>query len=309
MAGFWLIPDMPKALDPREASRIWELTSEIAVIVALFGTGIRIDNLASYRRWRPTIRLLVLAMPLTIAGVAFLGYAFAGMTLAGAILLGAVLAPTDPVLAEDVQVGSPTEGGEHPVRFALTTEAGLNDGLAFPFVYLGLIVGSAAFSATSLLTEWLLHDVGALSHHHSDPRSVSRSCANGGLDPATDKTAFSCGISFQDKHASDFEPHDELTPKTRYPKLRAAEQDATAQFLARPRRVPVRYLLQIPVSELIRVKQALRNLNAPLGKIPHDGVPPNITSKLHARAESGSPSQRPWHNVAPLNHRSGKQCC
>jgi NhaP-type Na+/H+ or K+/H+ antiporter len=81
------------------------------------------------------------------------------MTLAGAILLGAVLAPTDPVLAGDVQVGAPTEGGEHPVRFTLTTEAGLNDGLAFPFVYLGLIVGAEGFLVGDLATEWLARDV------------------------------------------------------------------------------------------------------------------------------------------------------
>ena len=64
------------------------------------------------------------------------------MTVGGAILLGAVLAPTDPVLAGDLQIGPPLEGKEHPVRFALTTEAGLNDGLAFPFVYLALHVAS-----------------------------------------------------------------------------------------------------------------------------------------------------------------------
>lgn len=159
MAAFSLIPGMPEALDPREAPRLWELTSELAVIVALFGTGLRLDNLSSYRRWQPTVRLLALAMPLTIAAVAFMGYTFAGMTLAGAILLGAVLAPTDPVLAGDVQVGPPTEGGEHPIRFALTTEAGLNDGLAFPFVYLGLLVGSVGLSMQAILEDWLLIDV------------------------------------------------------------------------------------------------------------------------------------------------------
>ncbi len=88
-----------------------------------------------------------------------MGYTLAGMTLAGAILLGAVFAPTDPVLAGDVQVGPPTEGGEHPIRFALTTEAGLNDGLAFPFVYLGLLVGSLGFSTQAILQDWLLVDV------------------------------------------------------------------------------------------------------------------------------------------------------
>jgi NhaP-type Na+/H+ or K+/H+ antiporter len=156
---FSLIPGMPEVVDPRSRPRLWELTSELAVIVALFGTGLRIDNLTSYRRWRPTVRLLAVVMPLTIAGVALLGWFLAGMTLAGALLLGAVLSPTDPVLAGDVQVGPPTEGGEHPVRFSLTAEAGLNDGLAFPFVYLALIVAAEGFAPGSWGLEWLARDV------------------------------------------------------------------------------------------------------------------------------------------------------
>ena len=158
-AAFSLVPGMPDAFDPRTSPRLWERLSELAVIVALFGTGLRIDNLANYKRWQPTFRLLLVAMPLTILAVGLLGYWLAGMTLAGAILLGAVLAPTDPVLAGDVQVGPPTEGGEHPVRFTLTTEAGLNDGLTFPFVYLGLILGAEGFLLADLATEWFLRDV------------------------------------------------------------------------------------------------------------------------------------------------------
>lgn len=157
--AFSFIPGMPAAFDPRTAPKIWELTSELAVIVALFGTGLRIDNLRSYPRWRPTVRLLAIVMPLTILSVALLGWALAGMTLAGALLLGAVLAPTDPVLAGDVQVGPPTEGGEHPVRFSLTAEAGLNDGLAFPFVYLGLIIAAEGFAPGSWGLEWFARDV------------------------------------------------------------------------------------------------------------------------------------------------------
>ncbi len=159
MLAFTFVPGMPEVLDPRTSPRLWERLSELAVIVALFGTGLRIDSLTNYRRWQPTVRMLLVAMPLTILGVACLGYWLAGMTLAGAILLGAVLAPTDPVLAGDVQVGPPTEGGEHPVRFTLTTEAGLNDGLAFPFVYLGLIVGAEGFLIGDIATEWFPRDV------------------------------------------------------------------------------------------------------------------------------------------------------
>ena len=158
-AIFAAVPGLSHAWDPREAPKLWERLSELAVIVALFGTGLRIDRLTDYKRWQPTIRLLAFAMPLTIILVAALGYWWAGMTIAGAVLLGAVLAPTDPVLAGDVQVGRPTEGGEHPVRFTLTTEAGLNDGLAFPFVYLGLLIGAQGFEVGDLVGEWFLRDV------------------------------------------------------------------------------------------------------------------------------------------------------
>ncbi len=156
---FTFVPGVPTVPDPRTDPFIWEIVSEIAVIVALFGTGLRLDEVTNWARWKPTIRLLVIAMPLTIFATAALGVVIGGMTVAGAIMLGAVLAPTDPVLAGDVQVGAPQEGGEHPVRFTLTTEAALNDGLAFPFVYLGLLIAAEGFAPTDLLFEWFARDV------------------------------------------------------------------------------------------------------------------------------------------------------
>lgn len=158
-AATLLIPGIPTMPDPREAPLPWELLSELTVIVALFGAGMRIDSLRPWRRWIPTFRMLAIAMPLTILAVALLGVGVAGLTAAGAILLGAVLAPTDPVLASDVQVGPPHEGEEPPVRFTLTTEAGLNDGLAFPFVYLGLIVAAEGLNPGAWALDWVLRDV------------------------------------------------------------------------------------------------------------------------------------------------------
>ncbi len=159
LLAYILVPGMPSVLDPTVAPRLWELMSEMVLIVVLFATGLRIDRIGNYRSWQPALRLLLIAMPLTIASVAVLGWALAGMTVAGAVLLGAVLAPTDPVLAGDVQVGPPLEGNEHPVRFTLTAEAGLNDGLAFPFVYLGLLIATEGADPSDWLLEWLLRDV------------------------------------------------------------------------------------------------------------------------------------------------------
>ncbi len=156
---FGWIDGMPEAISPLTLPKPWEVVSELCVIAGLFGVGLRIDRLSDYSRWSPTVRLLVIGMPLTILAVAALGWQAAGMTLAGALLLGSVLAPTDPVLAGDVQVGRPTEGGEHPVRFTLTTEAGLNDGLAFPFVHLSVAVALASAVTPELLGEWAARDV------------------------------------------------------------------------------------------------------------------------------------------------------
>lgn len=159
MGCYQVLPNMPELFDPLQSPRIWEVASELVVIVVLFATGLSIDRMPGWKHWRSTIRLLAIAMPLTIAAVALLGWGLAGMTVAGAVTLGAVLAPTDPVLAGDVQVGPPTKGGEHPVRFTLTTEAGLNDGLAFPFVYLGLAIAAQGSHPDTWALQWLAIDL------------------------------------------------------------------------------------------------------------------------------------------------------
>ncbi|MGM0585104.1 MAG: cation:proton antiporter [Pseudomonadota bacterium] len=159
MVGSLLFPSVVAGIDPTENPATWEIAAELVVIIVLFATGLRIDDLGGRKLWWPTVRLLAITMPLTIAAVALLGWSLAGLTVGGAILLGAVLAPTDPVLAGDLQIGPPLEGKEHPVRFALTTEAGLNDGLAFPFVYLALHVASQGADPALWLAEWLAWDV------------------------------------------------------------------------------------------------------------------------------------------------------
>ena len=156
LIGLTPLPDgMP--LDPQENRAVIEHVTEITVIVALMGVGLALDrplrprDRATWAAWSPTWRLLAVAMPLCIAAVALLGWAF-GLAPAAALLLGAVLAPTDPVLASDVQVAGPQTGEDaaeedDDVRFSLTSEAGFNDGLAFPFVMAAVMLSvEGAFS-------------------------------------------------------------------------------------------------------------------------------------------------------------------
>lgn len=143
-------------IEPLRDFELIERAAEFAVIIALFSAGIRIDRPLTWRGWSSSARLIAIAMPLTILGVAAFAHLAMGLSLGAAIVLGAVLAPTDPVLAGEVQVGPPGEGDEGEPRFALTSEAGLNDGFAFPFVFLGLFIAGAG---TDWVGEWLLADV------------------------------------------------------------------------------------------------------------------------------------------------------
>lgn len=156
-----LLPFSPNVgVNPLENRYLTERLTEFVVIVSLMGAGLKLDRPVSWRGWSSTWRLLGIAMPLTIAGIALLGWAVLGLGAAAALLLGAALAPTDPVLASDVQVGPPQSGKEDDVRFALTSEAGLNDGAAFPFVYLAIAVAlSQAAGGEPFLADWLLIDV------------------------------------------------------------------------------------------------------------------------------------------------------
>jgi NhaP-type Na+/H+ or K+/H+ antiporter len=147
------------AFNPLENRRLTEHMTEIVVIVALMGAGLKLDRKVGLRRWGTTWRLLGIAMPLTITSIALLGHWVLGLGVASAILLGASLAPTDPVLASDIQVGPPQSGEEDDVRFALTSEAGLNDGLSFPFVHLAVAIALAGTNGTDLMQDWVLIDV------------------------------------------------------------------------------------------------------------------------------------------------------
>lgn len=133
--------------------------SELIVIVSLTAAGLAIDLKAGWKRWNATWRLLGVAMPLTILALMGLGH-WAGLGLAGTVLLGAALAPTDPVLARSVQVEGPG-GDEDPTRIALTSEAGLNDGLAFPFVWAAIALAAGTFNWMEFLAYDTLYRVTA----------------------------------------------------------------------------------------------------------------------------------------------------
>ena len=124
------------AIDPRQHKVLLERLTEMIVLVSLFTSGLKLSPGLRDRRWLLPLRLALTSMVITVLAIAATAYLFLGLPLGACVLLGAILAPTDPVLASDVQVSRP--GDRDRLRFALTGEGGLNDGTAFPFVMLGL---------------------------------------------------------------------------------------------------------------------------------------------------------------------------
>lgn len=164
-AAVTLLPFDVPVVDPVR-DRVWvEHVTEVCVIVSLMGAGLAIDRPFGWRAWAGAWRFLGVALPLTIAAMGVLGWWLMDWPPAVALLLAAALSPTDPVLAAEVRVGEPTSGedeeDEEEVRFTLTSEAGLNDGLALPFVLAAIALATAAGDGWSSdwIGHWLLGDV------------------------------------------------------------------------------------------------------------------------------------------------------
>lgn len=142
--------------NPLKQSALLEVLTEVAVLISLFSAGVKMPAPFSMARWRAPMLLATASMGLTVAMVAGFACWVLGLPLGAGILLGAIVAPTDPVLATDVQVRHP--GDRDQLRFNLTCEAGMNDGSAFPFVVLGLgLLGLHDLGDSGL--RWLLVDV------------------------------------------------------------------------------------------------------------------------------------------------------
>jgi NhaP-type Na+/H+ or K+/H+ antiporter len=142
--------------NPLEQSRVFEIFTEIAVLISLFAAGLKLAAPIGDRIWWTPFRLATVSMVVTVGLMAIFSFWILNIPLGAAVLLGAILAPTDPVLATEIQVRGMHD--DDRVRFSLTGEAGLNDGTAFPMVMLGLgLLG--LHDLGSNFSRWLLIDV------------------------------------------------------------------------------------------------------------------------------------------------------
>jgi sodium/hydrogen antiporter len=136
LVGIFLGPYGVNLIQIRPNAEFLERLTEFVVIVSLFSCGLKMNRNLYLGAWRSTVRLIGFLMPISIFAIAAVGHWLLRMDWGPAILLGAILAPTDPVLASEVQIADLEDRDE--LRFGLTSEGGLNDALAFPFVYFGI---------------------------------------------------------------------------------------------------------------------------------------------------------------------------
>lgn len=121
-----LRPDIPVLL----------VATELAVLVSLFAVGLRLRITPTLQAWRVALLLAGPGMVVAVVLGALAATALLGLPWGAAVVLGAILAPTDPVLASEVQIRHAND--RDAVRLSLTAEGGLNDGAALPAVMLGL---------------------------------------------------------------------------------------------------------------------------------------------------------------------------
>ena len=111
-------------------------TIELAVLISLFAVGVRLRVPPTWKAWRVALLMAGPGMVVTIALATAAAVLVLGLPWPAALLLAAILAPTDPVLASEVQIRSERE--RDAVRLSLSAEGGLNDGSALPAVMLAL---------------------------------------------------------------------------------------------------------------------------------------------------------------------------
>lgn len=132
--------------------------TEFVILVALANAGLRIKEPFKWKTWKYAFRLLAIAMPVTIGAATFLGWWIVGLAPATALLFGALISPTDPVLASELQTSEPGKEDTSQSKLGLTAEAGVNDGLAFPFTYLAIFAVTKGMDYKTWIGEWLLHE-------------------------------------------------------------------------------------------------------------------------------------------------------
>jgi NhaP-type Na+/H+ or K+/H+ antiporter len=157
--GILLGPRVLNIITPR----LWGIDDEIIqeltrVIVGIqcFAVGIELPKHYFRRHWSSVLYFLGPIMTFSWAVTAFFAFAIFKTNLASAMIIGACLSPTDPVLAASVLAKSKfSERVPKRLKHLLSAESACNDGVSFPFLFIGITILNYSSAAESI-KEWIL---------------------------------------------------------------------------------------------------------------------------------------------------------
>ncbi len=143
---------------------ILEQAARLTIAISLMGIALRLPSGYPLSRWRSLSVMLgpVMVLMWLVSGV--LVYLILGLPFWVAMLIGAVITPTDPVVSSTIVQGSMAEENlPARLRHLLSRESGANDGLAYPLVFLSILMieHPPADTLTHWLTRVVLWEVGA----------------------------------------------------------------------------------------------------------------------------------------------------
>ncbi|HLE01773.1 MAG TPA: cation:proton antiporter [Bdellovibrionota bacterium] len=142
--------------EPKYPNKVIEELSRLTIGIALMGVALRIPPGYFKKNIKTMFGLLGLGMAWMWLSASVLMHWVSGLPLTLSFLIGTVVTPTDPILSSTAVTGKVAEENlPERVRYAISAEAGANDGLASVFLFLPLLLLTRATSSDSL-REWFL---------------------------------------------------------------------------------------------------------------------------------------------------------
>ncbi|WP_315791157.1 cation:proton antiporter [Fischerella sp. JS2] len=141
---------------PKE--HLLEQAARFTLAIGLMGVALRLPKNYFFHNWRPLAVLLGLVMPTMWVVSGFLVYLILKIPFWEAMLVGAAITPTDPIVSTSIVTGVVAEDNlPGRLRNLISAESGANDGLAYPFVLLSILMLQR--NSTKALSEWFYHVV------------------------------------------------------------------------------------------------------------------------------------------------------
>ncbi|NHN48275.1 sodium:proton exchanger [Halostella sp. JP-L12] len=141
---------------------VLEQVARLTVAIAVMSIALRLPDEYFWRQRRALSALLLAGMTGMWLASGLLAHLILDVPVWVGLLVGAVVTPTDPVIANTIVTGG-TAAENIPTRLRnlISAEAGANDGGAYPFVFLAILVLSHPLetAAVEWVTETLLWEV------------------------------------------------------------------------------------------------------------------------------------------------------